>query len=133
MEAFWPSLLAPCSGLALSCDLGLLYKLRVSYLSSKVGSTTLRDLEDDGAVLVASSLKASNDSGGRGDVLYSAISISSLCTGTSCASCNGQSTYNGGNSIAVLLGVLEETEDVITDDDAGLAGKLLKDTHCDYG
>jgi hypothetical protein len=29
--------------------------------------------------------------------------------------------------------VLEETEDVITDDDAGLAGKLLKDTHCDYG
>ena len=40
-------------------------------------------------------------------------------------------TYNGGESKALLLSVLEETEDVITDDDTGLAGKLLKDTHCD--
>jgi hypothetical protein len=31
----------------------------------------------------------------------------------------------------VLLSVLEETENVITDDDTGLAGQLLKDTHCE--
>jgi hypothetical protein len=77
-------------------------------LSGKVGSTTLRDLENDGAVLVASGLKARDDGGGRGDI-------------------------NGGNSKVLLLSVLEETEDVITDNDAGLAGKLLEDTHCDYG
>lgn len=43
----------------------------------------------------------------------------------------GGETYNGGDSEALLLGVLEETENVITDDDTGLPGELLKDTHCD--
>jgi len=41
-------------------------------------------------------------------------------------------TYNGGNGEVVLLSVLEETEDIVTDDDAGLAGKNLKSTHVDY-
>jgi hypothetical protein len=42
-----------------------------------------------------------------------------------------KTTYNGGDSEALLLSVLEEMEDVITDDDARLAGKLLEGTHCD--
>lgn len=40
-----------------------------------------------------------------------------------------QMTYNGRESKLLLLGVLEETEDVIAGDDAGLAGELFKDTH----
>lgn len=40
-------------------------------------------------------------------------------------------TYDSRNSKLVLLSVLEETEDVITDDDAGLAGQLLENTHDD--
>jgi hypothetical protein len=40
-----------------------------------------------------------------------------------------RTTYNGGNSKVLLLSVLEESKDIVTDDDAGLAGKLLKDTH----
>lgn len=42
-----------------------------------------------------------------------------------------EKTYDGGDSIVLLLSVLEETENVITDDDTRLAGKLLKGTHCD--
>lgn len=41
-------------------------------------------------------------------------------------------TYNGGNGKVVLLSVLEETEDIVTDDDAGLAGENFSDTHDDY-
>lgn len=43
----------------------------------------------------------------------------------------GGETYNGGDSKALLLSVVEETENVITNDDTGLAGELFKDTHCD--
>lgn len=32
----------------------------------------------------------------------------------------------------MLLSVLEETEDIVTDDDAGLAGENFSDTHDDY-
>lgn len=38
-------------------------------------------------------------------------------------------THDGGDGKALLLSVLEETEDIIADNDAGLAVKLLKDTH----
>jgi hypothetical protein len=38
-------------------------------------------------------------------------------------------THNGGDSKLLLLGVLEETKDIVADNDAGLAVKLLKDTH----
>lgn len=38
-------------------------------------------------------------------------------------------TYNGGDSKLLLLGVLEETEDVVADDDTGLAAEFLSDTH----
>lgn len=31
----------------------------------------------------------------------------------------------------MLLSVLEKAENVITDDDTGLAGQLLEDTHCE--
>lgn len=38
-------------------------------------------------------------------------------------------THNGRDGKGILLGVLEETEDIVADNDAGLAAKLLKDTH----
>ena len=38
--------------------------------------------------------------------------------------------YDGRNSEAVLLGIVEELEDVITDDDTGLARENVFDTHC---
>lgn len=41
----------------------------ITYLASEESSTTLGDLEDDGAVLVASSLEGRDDSGRGGDVL----------------------------------------------------------------
>jgi hypothetical protein len=41
---------------------------------------------------------------------------------------NGQ-TYHGGDGKQVLLGILEESQNIIADDDAGLAGKNVLDTH----
>lgn len=43
--------------------------IEVIYLASEESGTTLRDLEDDGGLGIASSLKRSNDGGGGGDVL----------------------------------------------------------------
>lgn len=40
-------------------------------------------------------------------------------------------TYDGRESELLLLSVLEETENVVADDDTGLAVKLVKDTHDD--
>jgi len=37
--------------------------------------------------------------------------------------------YDGGKGKVLLLSVLEETENIVTDDDTDLAVKLLKDTH----
>jgi hypothetical protein len=37
--------------------------------------------------------------------------------------------YNGGDSELVLASVLEETEDIVTDDDTGLAAEDFLDTH----
>jgi hypothetical protein len=39
-------------------------------------------------------------------------------------------TYNGGNGELVLASVLEETEDIVTDDDTSLSAKDFLDTHC---
>jgi hypothetical protein len=39
-------------------------------------------------------------------------------------------TYDGRNSEAVLLGIVEELEDVITDDDTFLARENVCGTHC---
>lgn len=39
-------------------------------------------------------------------------------------------TYNGGNGELVLASVLEESEDIVTDDDTSLAAKDFLDTHC---
>lgn len=72
--------------------------LVVYTLAGEESGTTLRGLEDDGALLIASSLEGCNDSRAGGDV-------------------------DGGNGVAVLLCVLEELEDIVTSDDTGLAGK----------
>jgi hypothetical protein len=40
-------------------------------------------------------------------------------------------TYDGRDSKLLLLSILEELLDVVTDDDAGLAVELLEDTHDD--
>lgn len=37
--------------------------------------------------------------------------------------------YDGGDSEIVLLRILEETEDIIADDNAGLARENVLDTH----
>lgn len=46
----------------------------ITYLASEVGGTTLGGLQDDRAVLVASSLKSRDDGGGGGNVLIETIS-----------------------------------------------------------
>lgn len=38
-------------------------------------------------------------------------------------------THNGGDGELLLLSILEETQDIVTDDDASLAVQLFKDTH----
>lgn len=38
-------------------------------------------------------------------------------------------THNGGDGELLLLSILEETQDIVTDDDARLAVQLFKDTH----
>ena len=73
-------------------------------LTGEVSGTTVRDLEDDGALGVTGSLEGRNDDGGGSNV-------------------------HSRNGKVLLLSVLEETEDVITSDDTSLAGELLKDTH----
>jgi hypothetical protein len=73
-------------------------------LTGEESSTTLGELQDNGALLVTGSLEGGNNGGRRSDV-------------------------DGGDSELLLLGVLEETQDIIADDDAGLAGQLLEDTH----
>jgi hypothetical protein len=72
--------------------------LVVYALAGEESGTTLRGLEDDGALLVAGSLERCDYGGAGGDV-------------------------DGGNGIALLLCVLEELEDIVTDDDTGLAGE----------
>ena len=42
---------------------------------------------------------------------------------------NRLDTYNGRDGKVVSLSVLEETENVVADDNAGLAGENLSDTH----
>lgn len=72
--------------------------LVVYALSGEESSTTLRGLEDDGALLVASSLERCDNSGAGGDV-------------------------DRGDGVLVLLCVLEQLENIVTGDDTGLAGE----------
>jgi hypothetical protein len=42
-------------------------------------------------------------------------------------------TYNGGNGELVLAGILEQGQDVIADDDTGLAAQDIGSTHfCEF-
>lgn len=72
--------------------------LVVYALAGEESGTTLRGLEDDGAVLIAGSLEGCDHGGARGDV-------------------------DGGDGIVVLLCMLKQLEYVVTSDDAGLAGE----------
>jgi hypothetical protein len=78
--------------------------LVVNALAGEVGSTTLRELEDDGRLGVTGSLESSDDGRGRGNV-------------------------DGGDGEALLLGVLEEVQHIVTDDDTGLARQVISGTH----
>ena len=73
-------------------------------LSGKVGSTTVGQLQDDGALLVTSRLESRDDHRRRSDV-------------------------DGGNGKVLLLSVFKETQDVIAGDDTSLAGELRKEAH----
>lgn len=72
--------------------------LVVYALSGEESGTTLRGLEDDGALLVASSLKGSDHGGAGRDV-------------------------DGRDGVLVLLCMLEQLENIVTGDDTGLAGE----------
>ena len=61
-------------------------------LTGEESGTTLRDLQDDGAVLVASSLEGSDDSGGGGDVL---VMVSSRFTVHTCIKGREEHTMAG--------------------------------------
>jgi hypothetical protein len=90
-------------------------------LTGEVGSTTLGDLQNDGAVLITGSFERSDNGGGGGDVLRWLVTPHwDLLT---------VRTHDGGDSELLLLGVLEETENIVADNNAGLAVKLFKDTH----
>lgn len=70
-------------------------------LAGEVGSTTLRDLKDDGGLGVASGLKGGDGGGGRRDVLVH-------CQDASGRSIRSDCTHNGGDGELVLASVLEE-------------------------
>ena len=70
-------------------------------LAGEVGSAALRGLEDEGSVGVLGSLEGSDDGGGRGHV-------------------------DGGNGETVGFGVLEQLQDVVAIEDAGLDVELLE-------
>lgn len=99
------------------CALGIV----ASYLASKVGSATLGHLEDDGGLGIAGSLEGGNDGGGRGDVLRKLAAIRERAI--------GDETDNGGDGKLLLASVLEETENVIAVDDAGLAAQNISAAH----
>lgn len=42
-------------------------------------------------------------------------------------------THDGGDGKLLLLGVLKETQNVVADDDTGLAVELVEDTHSEVG
>jgi hypothetical protein len=77
---------------------GGLLVLVVDTLTGEVSGTAVGELENDGRLGVTGSLEGGDDSGGRGHV-------------------------DGGNGELLLLGVLEESADIIANDDTGLAGE----------
>lgn len=97
-------------------------------LTGEESGTTLGDLQNDGAVLVAGSLEGGDRGGRGGDVLSRVSFVLSRCLALMV-----WKTHDGGESKVLLLSVLEETENIVTDDDTGLAAQLLKDTHDGYG
>lgn len=99
-----------------------------TYLSGEECGSTLGHLQDDWGLVVASGLESSYDSRGGGNIL-SAMSI--------CSSSRRRkttNTYDGWDGKVVLLGVVEELEDIITNDDTGLASEDVLATHlCSNG
>lgn len=77
--------------------------LVVNALTGEVGGTTLRGLQDDGRLGVAGGLERGNNSGRRGHV-------------------------DGRDGVLVLASVLEEGQNIITDDDTGLPGQNVLGT-----
>lgn len=73
-------------------------------LAGEEGSTTLRGLQDNGRLGIAGSLESGNNGRARRHV-------------------------DGGDGKLVLASVLEESKDVIADDDTGLAGENVLGTH----
>lgn len=73
-------------------------------LAGEVSSTTLGGLQDDGRLGIAGSLESGDDSRAGGYV-------------------------DGRNGVLVLTGVLEQSEDIVADDDTGLAGQNVLSTH----
>lgn len=73
-------------------------------LAAEEGSAALRNLKDDRRLGIASCFQRCDDGRGGGDI-------------------------DSGDGELVLPGVLEQSKDVIADDDAGLAGEDVGNTH----
>lgn len=93
------------------------------YLSGEVCGTTLGHLQDDWGLSIASSLEGGNDGGGGGDVLSVSVCLSLDDNPISAV------THDGGDGKLVLLSVVEKLQDIIANDDTGLAGEDVLATH----
>lgn len=98
------------------------------YLSGEVCGSALRHLEDDWGLVVASSLKSSYNGGGRGDILVDVVSLCLLfCLRPAQEAVRG--THDSGDRKVVFLGIVEELEDIIANDDTSLASENVLNTH----
>lgn len=91
------------------------------YLSGEVGGTTLGHLEDDRRFGIASSLERSNDGGGGSAVLQDRLAIVIFWSDSN--------AYNSWDSKLVLLSVVEELEDIVSNNNTGLAAENVESTH----
>lgn len=73
-------------------------QMKMSYLAGEVERSALGHLQDDGGFLIPCSLERCDDGGGRGHI-------------------------DGGNGELLLLGVIEQGEDIVADNDALFAGE----------
>ena len=75
-------------------------QIKMSYLAGEVERSTLGHLQDDGGLLVPGSLERCDDGGGRGHI-------------------------DGWNGEFLLLGIIEQGEDIVGDNDALFAGEYV--------
>lgn len=91
------------------------------YLSGEVCGTTLGHLEDDRRFGITSSLERSNDCGGGSAVLQNTLVV--------VIPWSNSHAYNSWDSELVLLSIVEELEDIVSNNNTGLAAEDVGGTH----